>query len=192
MTRINLLPFRAIRKKENVRRQVSIYFLSLAFVVVVVGYLFISQSNTIGRLEAEETKKSEELEGYAETTKRLKTIKLQIAEIRSKLDVIRGLESKKTGPVHLLDEISMAVPKERLWLRSLVEREGVLTVEGAAMDNDTVALFMTSLAKAEHILSVDLKNTTSAVLADYKLNITNFILTCKIFSYVAEDVATGD
>ena len=37
MIRINLLPFRAARKKENVRRQISLFLLSLAFLLVVSG-----------------------------------------------------------------------------------------------------------------------------------------------------------
>ena len=35
MIRINLLPFRAARKKENVRRQVSIFFLSLILTTII-------------------------------------------------------------------------------------------------------------------------------------------------------------
>jgi type IV pilus assembly protein PilN len=34
MIRINLLPFRAARKKENIRRQVSIFILSLILVLL--------------------------------------------------------------------------------------------------------------------------------------------------------------
>jgi len=36
MIRINLLPFRAARKKENVRRQLTVFFLSMALLVVAV------------------------------------------------------------------------------------------------------------------------------------------------------------
>jgi len=39
MIRINLLPFRAARKKENVRRQVSIFLLSLVLVLIVMGWI---------------------------------------------------------------------------------------------------------------------------------------------------------
>ena len=55
MIRINLLPFRAARKKENVRRQVSIFFLSFFFVVVVLVYYHISLGSKITNLKAKET-----------------------------------------------------------------------------------------------------------------------------------------
>ena len=35
MIRINLLPFRAARRRENVRRQTSIFFLSVVLVTIV-------------------------------------------------------------------------------------------------------------------------------------------------------------
>ena len=38
MIRINLLPFRAARKKENVRRQVSVFLLS--FVLIIIGVFY--------------------------------------------------------------------------------------------------------------------------------------------------------
>ena len=36
MIRINLLPFRSARKKENIRRQLSIFLLSLILAVVAI------------------------------------------------------------------------------------------------------------------------------------------------------------
>jgi type IV pilus assembly protein PilN len=37
MIRINLLPFRAARKKENIRRQLSIYVLSVVCLLLLMG-----------------------------------------------------------------------------------------------------------------------------------------------------------
>ena len=46
MIRINLLPFRAARKKENIRRQVSIFLLSLAFLLIILFYYNWSLGST--------------------------------------------------------------------------------------------------------------------------------------------------
>ena len=53
MIRINLLPFRAARKKENIRRQVSIVLLSLFLVILLMVYFNISLKNQIKALDAE-------------------------------------------------------------------------------------------------------------------------------------------
>lgn len=191
MIRINLLPFRAARKKEDVRRQISIYLLATFFFLIAGGYYFIQLSSTANRLEAEKKEKETELARYAAITRQIARIKQRTDEIRAKLDVISGLERNKTGPVLLLDEIAVAIPREKLWLRLLHEKKGILTIEGTAMDNDTVARFMTNLEKAEHILAVDLSSTKLKNFKKYELNVTEFVLTCKTYAYKEPPPPTG-
>ena len=163
--------------------QISVYILSIVCLALLMGYLFLDLNRRISALETERTAKKKELATYAATTKRIKEIKEKITEITAKLDVIKDLEKKKTGPVLLLDELAMAVPKEKLWLASLNESKGMLTLKGTAMDNDTVALFMTNLEKADHLVAVDLDSTKLKAMPKYKLNVTDFILKCKTYSY---------
>ena len=186
MIRINLLPFRAARKKENIRRQISVFALSVVCLALLMGFVFLNLSRTVAALEADMSSKKKELATYAATTKKIQVLKKKIAEVRAKLNVIKELESKKTGPVLLLDELSMAVPKEKLWLTALNEKKGTLTLKGTAMDNDTVALFMTSLENAKHIVSVDLQTVKLKNLKKYKLNVVDFVLTCKTYAYKAK------
>ena len=61
-----------------------------------------------------------------------------------------------------------------LWLESLSESQGVMTLQGTAMDNDTVALFMTELEKAPQIRSVDLDKTTLKFFPEQKLRAAGF------------------
>lgn len=183
MIKINLLPFRAAKKRENIRRQVSIFLLSIVFFIALIGYAYLSLNNRISSLKAEQSRIQGELRKYAKTTERIKEIQRKIKEAQEKLKVIKGLENKKTGPVRLLDEISSAVPKDRLWLESIVEKKGILTISGAAIDNKTVALFMTKLEKAETITSVDLKSTKLKNLTQFEMDVTDFVLSCKTYSH---------
>jgi type IV pilus assembly protein PilN len=183
MIRINLLPFRAARKKENIRRQVSIFGLTVLFMLTLMGYFFYDLSGTLSLLKAEQVQKQKELAAFAETNKKLADLKKKTAEMRGKLEVIRELERKKSGPVQLLDEIAMAVPKDKLWLRSLREKSGALVLEGTAMDNETVALFMTNLEKSAHISTVDLKSAKLKTLPRYKLDMSDFVIDCKTYSF---------
>jgi len=180
MIRINLLPFRAARKKENVRRQISIYALSVIFLFVAMAYFYMSLNSQLKALQAEKSRKVQELATYAHTTKRINEVKKKVKEIQSKLGVIRGLEKNKTGPVELLDEISRAVPKGKLWLISLQQRGETLNLTGTATDNDTVALFMTNLEKAKQIISVDLRSSQTKKLTQPEIDVSDFSLVCKI------------
>ncbi|MGD8984706.1 MAG: PilN domain-containing protein [Desulfobacteraceae bacterium] len=191
MIRINLLPFRAARKKENIRRQLTIFALTVVFALVVMAYYFMKLSTTLSDRKKQEQQIKVELAGYKKTIERINNLEKKIAEIRKKLDVIKDLEKKKTGPVLLLDQIATAVPKEKLWLTSLVEKKGKLTVNGTAMDNETVAVFMTNLENSELITAVDLKSTRLRSLPKYKLSVSDFSLECTTYAFKEETKAKG-
>ena len=45
MIRINLLPVRAARNKENIRWQISVFFLLIFFALMVMTYLTVGLTN---------------------------------------------------------------------------------------------------------------------------------------------------
>jgi type IV pilus assembly protein PilN len=185
MIRINLLPFRAARKRENIRRQVSISGLMFLLFLLLLGGWFISLSSNVSGLRSKESSKKAELEGYKKELEEIKKLEAAIKEIKTKLDVINNLKKGKTGPVLLLSAIADAVPKEKLWLTSLKESNGILTLTGVAMDNETVALFMNNLEAAkETITSVDLKSAKQKEIN--KLKVSDFSLECKTYAYKPE------
>jgi len=210
MIRINLLPFRAARKRENIRRQASISGLMILLCILILGAWFISLISNLSELKSKESSKKAELEGYKKELEELKANEAMIKEISTKLNVIKELEKGKTGPVLLLSAIADAVPKDRLFLTSLKESKVSLTLTGTAMDNDTVALFMNNLEKAESLItSVDLssvtlrevqigqskiteksKSTDKTKTSDSfnKLKVADFILECKTYAYEVKPV----
>ncbi len=189
MIKINLLPFRAARKRENVRRQVSIYLLCILFLFCVMGYLHVSLGGQLSRLKARQESMQKELKSYASITREIAQLKRDTIDLNTKLAVIEKLEEKRVGPVILLAEIARAVPFDQLWLNSIMESGGRLTLQGNAMDNHTVALFMTRLEEAPHINAVDLDRTTLKFFPEYKRRTSNFVLTCNTAYAEAEPQA---
>jgi type IV pilus assembly protein PilN len=180
MIRINLLPFRAARKRENIKRQLFVYASVIIFCVLVGVYFYFDKSGELRDLKEEETQLNKDLATYKRTLAKIKTLEKNIKEINAKLDVIKKLERGKTGPVFLLEEISLAVPKDKLWLSSLSEKRGTLSLIGTAMDNETVALFMNNLEASDHIGAVNLINVQLRDLPSYKLKVSDFNLSCTI------------
>ena len=191
MIRINLLPFRAARKKENIRRQITIYALVVVLLFTVMAYYTVQLHSTLSNLKEEERDVRAELKTYQSTVKKINELEKRIKEIKAKLRVIRQLEKKKTGPVHLLEEISLAVPKDKLWLKTFKESKGILKMTGTAMDNETVALFMTNLEKSEYISRVELVSTKMRNLPKYKLRVSDFTLNCRTYAYKPKPKATA-
>ncbi len=178
MIKINLLPFRAARKRENVRRQVSIYFLCVLFLFCLMGYLHVSLSGELATLKTKEENLQRELKSYAAVTREIAQLKKDTKDLNAKLGVIEKLEKQRVGPVLLLVEIARAVPMDRLWLDGVLETSGRVTLQGTAMDNHTVALFMTQLENEPHISAVDLDRTTLKYFPEYKRRASNFVLNC--------------
>lgn len=181
MIRINLLPFREARKKENIRRQISIYVLSILLLSLAMVFAFFQVNGKLCSLQQEKAQLDKELKGYSTVTKRIKEMEQRIKEINGKLEVIGELEHNKTGAVLLLLDIAEAVPRDRLWLNSLNERKGQLTLKGTAVDNETVALFMINLEKAKQIKAVDLKSSALRQLKDVGAGAVDFTLVCKTY-----------
>ncbi len=186
MIRINLLPFRAARKRENVRQQVSIYFLCMVFLFALMTYLYFALNGQIDQLKAREASLQQELKSYEAITKEIAKLKKETMDLNTKLGVIQNLEKQRVGPAQLLVEIARAVPSDRLWLDSILEASGRLTLQGTAMDNDTVALFMTTLEQAPHIHSVDLNKTSLKFFPEFKRRTASFVLTCNTAYAMAE------
>lgn len=190
MIRINLLPFRAARKKENIKRQMSIFALLVALVLILTAYSYLQLNIKVGNLKNEEGRIQIELVKLEETIKEIGRLEKQIKEIRAKLTVIKRLEENKAGPVHLLEEVSAAVPKDKLWLKSFQENKGILKLEGTAMDNETVAEFMTNLESSDYINTVDLGSTRMRTLPKYKLRVSDFTLNCTTYAFEQKKPAT--
>ena len=183
MIRINLFPFRAARIKENIIRQVTIYILSVVFVILVVGYSFMNLNSQIKSLQKELDNMKKELATYQEATTKIKTLKKTIADVDIKLKTIRDLEKGKAGPVMLLDHIAMSIPKNKLWLTALKDDKGILVLDGTAMDNETVADFMDRLENTESVSSVELVNIKQREIKGFDFNLKDFSLKSKTYAY---------
>lgn len=183
MIKINLFPFRAARIKENIRRQVTIYLLSTIFLILALSYYSLEFNKKVKVLRADHEEKQRKLATFQTTTIKLRKLKDTIKDVEMKLNTIRDLEKAKTGPVRLLDEIAMSVPRDKLWLIALKESEGILTLEGTAMDNETVADFMNRLESTETMHSVELVKTQQKEIKELKLNLKDFAVNCKTYAY---------
>ena len=183
MIRINLFPFRAARIKENIRRQITYYFGSVIIILLAITYFYMNFSKQVNSLRHKIDEQQKELDTYKDTNTKIRDLKKTIADIEMKLKTITELEKIKTGPVKLLDDIAMSVPKDTLWLASLRENKGTLMLEGTAMDNETVADFMNRLQDTGSIKSVELVRTRQRKIPGFDLSLKDFALKCTTYAF---------
>ncbi len=157
MIRINLLPFRAARKKENIRRQVSIFLLSLILVFTILFVVNYGLGFMVSNLKSDIEQANAELEKYNEINKEIARIKKTLENLQKKMDVINRLELNRHAPVRLLDTLTQMVVAKRMWFTSLEEKDTTIYIDGIALDNKTVADFMVRLQGSGLFQSVNLK-----------------------------------
>jgi len=183
MIKVNLFPFRAARIKENIRRQVTIYLLSMIFIILASSYFYLDLNNKVNTLREERDVKQKELDSFKDTNIKIAALKKTIAAVEVKLKTIKKLEKGKTGPVKLLDDIAMSVPEDKLWLTTLKEQKGTLILNGTAMDNETVADFMNKLQNTKSINSVQLVRTRQKKITGFDLSLKDFSLNSKTYAF---------
>ena len=157
MIRINLLPFRAARKKENIRRQVSIFLLSLVFLLIILFYYNHSLNSQIDGLNTKIKSTKAELKKYNQINKEIAQIKKKLNNLKKKMAVMETLEANRFAPSQLLDTMTQVIVPKRMWFTRLQSKSNKVSIDGIAMDNKTVADFMVRLESSGLFKEVDLK-----------------------------------
>lgn len=145
MIRINLLPFRAARKKENIRRQVSVFFLCLVLVLIVLVWVHIYLGSKQKSLKTNVADTKKELALYKKKNAEIRELRKKLQDLEKRQNVIQDLEKMRFEPVHILDELTGKIVSERMWLTRLNITGSQMDVDGIALDNKTVADFIDNL-----------------------------------------------
>ena len=176
MIRINLLPFRAARKKENIRRQISVFLLSFFLMLAVLIYYNIHLGGQIKDLKSDVDATKNEVAKFQKITKQIGEIKKKLAILEKKTEVIRKLETNRFEPVEMLDNMSGKIIANRMWFTSFNDRPQNVKIDGIALDNKTVADFMTRLEGTGLFGSVRLQTIQKHVVKGSGLK--KFSITC--------------
>jgi type IV pilus assembly protein PilN len=158
MIRINLLPKEEKPSKEAMTwNSIFIWSLIAAAIVIVAGVGFhIFHRYEVDAMKAEIATMRAEQDQYRAQAAVVNDLKEKRELIAERLDVIESLDRNRSARVKLLDEIARSVP-EYVWLTSLEETAGILTVKGVAFSNLAISQFMNLLEEKDHIKVVELR-----------------------------------
>ena len=177
MIKINLLLARKEKKKVGIRKEFIVLILSIVLLVVILGviqYLLEREKSDI-QAKISETKK--EIAYYKSLTTEVLKAKEAQKTLQDKLNVINTLRKEKALPAKVLDELSIDKP-EKMHLESVRKDGAKLGIEGIALDDETIANFMTNLRKSKLFKNVDL--VVSEQVEQSQIKLKKFILSCEI------------
>jgi len=193
MIRINLLPYRELREKENIRKQMSIFFFSFLVVAVILLIYNMSLQKRIDGLNTKIANNKKMLTQFESQAKEVDRIKKEFDNLEKKTKVIQNLEKKRQDAFRLLDNMTKIVAEntsnfgsdslsdkdnkavKRLWFNDFEAKGNTIGIKGIAMDNKTVADFMTRLEGSKLYKNVNLKTLKQQKIS--KLNLKSFEIT---------------
>ena len=140
-------------------------------------YYNISLNNKINAYNVKIENIKNELSKYNKIIKEIAGIKNRLGALNKKIGIIKKLELARKEPVRLLDKMTFMVIPKRMWFTSLKAKKEVVTIKGFALDNKTVADFMTRLEGSKLFDSVNLRNLKQKTYNKHT-NLKGFVIFC--------------
>lgn len=177
MIKINLLLARKEKKKVGMRKEIIVLIPSVVLLFVLLIFIQWKINKEKEETLAQITNAKKEIAYYKSLTSEVNKAKEAQKILQEKLNIINSLRKEKESPARVLDELSIDKP-EKIQLESLKKEGTKLGIEGIALDDETVANFMTNLRKSKIFKNVDL--IVSEQVEQSKIKLKKFSLACEI------------
>ncbi len=144
MIRINLLPVRAVKKREMGRQVVGVLAFALLLAMGGNYYWYSMRQEVFDTNQASINSTKARIGELDKVIGEVKNINTRKAEVEKKLAVLDELRRGRSGPVRMLDALASSLPK-KAWIRTFSEERGTVKLSGAAVSHDDVAELMRGL-----------------------------------------------
>ena len=209
MIRINLLPVKAAKRREQGQRQLLLGAIVFTLALVGVIVFHTAQASKINEIRAQNQKTSADIARLKSEIGDYELVKAQRDELIRQRDAIKRLQSNRSGPVWMMRELSDILTKgkgptfnkeqyeeaikrdpnagfnsnwepKRVWLLSYEEKAHAVKIKGAAKSDEDVAEFLKRLKLSAFFSDVYWQQTQP--MLDTKLNVSyvQFDVTCKV------------
>ena len=155
MARINLLPWRAERRKQ--RQKEFMVMLGLSAVAGVVLWFFVN-SYYNAQLDGQNERNSYLQQQIAQVDTQIKEIEeldKKKAKLLARKEVIEQLQANRSQMVHLFDQLVRTIP-DGVILTSIKQEGDKLTLEGRSQSNARVSTYMRQLEGSGWMTKPDL------------------------------------
>ena len=144
MARINLLPWRAERRKQRQQEFMGLLGLS-ALVAVLVSLVIVMYYK--GQIEGQKARNvylQDQITLVNEQIKEIEELDKKKARLLRRKEVIEELQASRSQMVHLFDELVRTIP-DGLRLESIRQQGNDLSLQGFAQSNARVSTYMRNL-----------------------------------------------
>lgn len=184
MIRINLLPHREEKRKARQKQFAILAGLAAAFGLAVAGLLWVVFDAQIDNQKGRNKYLTDEIAKLDKQIDEIKRIREETASLLSKKQVVEGLQSNRSEPVYLLDQLLRQLP-EGLYLKSIKQTGAKISVTGYAQSNARVSAFMRNIEASPYLGNPNLVQITAVTVNTQRAN--EFILDFVIKRVKADD-----
>jgi type IV pilus assembly protein PilN len=152
MIRINLLAVERERAKPRTlipaeHRTTIAASLLLLTTALLVGWWFWWLRQESQRLDADLIKAEVETQQLRTVLAQVQKFETRKAQLQQRVTLIEQLRRGQTGPVHVIDEVSKAIP-DRLWLTEMTQKGDEFTITGMTDSLTGLSDFVANLEKS--------------------------------------------
>jgi len=144
MTRINLLPWRELLRKEREREFYTLAGGAAFFMGLVVVYIHFHMAGVIETQNGRNTFLDQEIKKVESQIKEIDRLETEKSQLLARMKVIEELQGQRPQMVHLFDEVVKAIP-DGVYLTSIKQSGTSVAIEGIAQSNARVSAFMRNI-----------------------------------------------
>jgi type IV pilus assembly protein PilN len=186
--RINLLPHRQERRKAQ-RKHLAILAgmvaaLGVAIVVLVHGFFAAQiavQTDRNDFIKKENVRLDKEID-------EIKKLKVEIASLLARKQVIERLQLDRAQPVYLLEQLVRQVP-DGVYIKSFKQQGLRVNLTGYAQSNARVSTLMRNIASSPYLEKPDLVEIKAAAVNNKR--VAEFVMNLSLKAQKADDAAAA-
>jgi type IV pilus assembly protein PilN len=144
MAGINLLPWRAERRKQKQQEFFTITALALLFTAAVLIVVHFQIGGMIEYQNQRNQYLQSEVALLDQKIKEIEELEAKKKRLIAKMEVIQQLQLSRPEIVHLFDELARTIP-DGVLLIDLAQADKLLTINGVAQSNARVSAYMRNL-----------------------------------------------
>jgi len=155
-TRLNLLPWRELRRQEQDRQLLSASVGAWLLMGLIVFYGWYHMNSLIDHQEKRNDYLSTQIARLDEKIKEINKLKDRKQALIARMEIIQQLQSDRTQIVHVFDDLVRKLPKG-VYVTGLSKKNDRIMLKGLAQSNARVSQLMNNLDSSDWFTNPDLE-----------------------------------
>jgi type IV pilus assembly protein PilN len=191
MIRVNLLPHREEKRQRRQKQFGVLAGIAVAISLLVAGSVYFFLDQQVSQQQANVNYMKGEIAKLDKEIEEIRKIREETASLLAKKQVVEGLQSNRSEPVQLLDQLLRQLP-EGVYLKQVKQAGAKVSVMGYAQSNARVSTLMRNLGASPYLENPELVEIKAVPAPGNPSNRVNeFNMNISIKRALADDVGRG-